>query len=414
MKWRPKGLWNNGDFLKVWVGQTISNFGSGITGIALPLTAVLVLSANPVQMGILSALSGISVVLFGLIAGVWVDRLRRRPVLIGADLGRAVLLGSLPVAAWLGILQLPQLYVVAALTGVLTVFFDVADSAYLPSLIPQEQLVEANSKLGMSDALAEIGGPGIAGPLIQLVGAPIAIVFDAASFLLSALSIGRIRAAEPEPLPVKERRSAWRESIEGLRVIRKNAVLRALAVSAALFNFFGNFIGTLYVLYVVREVHAGPLVIGFLVAAGGISALVGTIVAQRVIQKLGPGLAIGSMLTLYGLMGLLLPLAHVPEEPIAVAVALLFTCQLLGDASVAIYFIAEVSLRQAIIPNAFLGRVNASMQFLSQGVGPGGAILAGILGTLIGLRLTIFFGVLGVILAGAWLLFSAVRRVQAF
>src|SRR5579859_3027618 len=280
MKWRPKGLWKDADFVKVWVGHTISNFGSGITGIALPLTAVLVLSASPAQMGLLSALSSISFVLFGLVAGVWVDRLRRRPILIATDLGRAMLLGSLPVAAWFGILQLPQVYVVAALTGVLSVFFNVADGAYLPSLIPQEKLVEANSKLGTSDALAEIGGPGIAGSLVQLFGAPMAIGFDALSFLLSALSIGRIRTAEAEPLQVRERRSVWRESIEGLGVIRKNAVLRALAISAALFNFFGNFIGTLYVLYVVREVGGSPLIVGLLVAAGGVSALVGTVVAQ--------------------------------------------------------------------------------------------------------------------------------------
>jgi predicted MFS family arabinose efflux permease len=413
MKCRPKGLWKDADFVKVWVGHTISNFGSGITGIALPLTAVLVLSASPAQMGLLSALSGISVVLFGLVAGVWVDRLRRRPILITTDLGRAILLGSLPVAAWFGILQLPQVYVVAALTGVLTVFFDVADGAYLPSLIPQEQLVEANSKLGMSDALAEIGGPGIAGSLVQFVGAPMAIVFDALSFLLSALSIGRIRTVEPEPLQVKERRSAWRESIEGLRVIRENAVLRAMTFSAALFNFFGNFIGTLYILYIVREVRASPLIIGFLVAAGGVSALVGTFIAQRVIQRMGLGLAIGGMLFFYGFTGLLIPLAHAPHVQVVVAVALLFTSQLLGDASVAIYFIAEVSLRQAIIPRAFLGRVNASMQFLTLGVGPGGAILAGILGTILGLQLTILIGVLGVMLAGAWLLFSPVRKVCA-
>jgi len=410
MRWHPKGLWNNSDFVKLWVGKTISNFGNGITGIALPLTAVLVLSATPVQMGILGALSSVAVLVVGLLAGVWVDRLRRRPILITSDLGRALLLASIPLAALLGVLQLAQVYVVAALVGILSVFFDVADAAYLPSLVPQEQLVEANSKLGISDSLAEIGGPASAGPLIQLFGAPLAIFFDALSFLLSALSVGLIRTPEAQPSSVEQRQSAWRESSEGLRLIRNNALLRSLAISAMLFNFFGNFIGTLYVLYIVREVHAAPLVIGFLVAAGGISALVGAIIAQRVIQRIGPGLAIGGMLTLYGLTGLLVPLAH---DPVNVAVALLFTSQLIGDASVAIYLIAEISLRQAIIPNAFLGRVNASMQFLTQGVGPVAAILAGILGTIIGLRLTIFTGVLGVIFAGAWLLFSPVRRVRS-
>lgn len=411
MKWHAKGLWNNGDFVKLWIGHTISNFGSGITSLALPLTAILVLSATPVQMGLLSALGSISIVVFGLLAGVWVDRLRRRPILIIADIGRAALLGSIPLAALLGVLHLEQVYVVAALTGILSVFFNVADESFLPSLIPREQLVEANSKLGTSDALAEISGPASAGPLIQLVGAPFAILFDALSFLPSALSIGLIRTPEPRPLPVKQRQSVWRESIEGLRMIRENALLRALAISAALFNFFGNFIGTLYVLYIVREVHAAPLVIGFLVATGGVSALIGTIIARRVIQRIGPGIAIGGMLSLYGLTGVLIPLAH---DPLVLAVALLFTAQLFGDASVAIYLITEVSLRQAIVPNAFLGRVNGSMQFLTQGLGPGAAILAGIAGSLIGLRLTIFIGVLGVIFAGIWLLVSPVRRVRSF
>jgi len=361
-------------------------------------------------MGILSALESVSVLVFGLLAGVWVDRLRRRPILILTDLGRALVLGSIPLAALLGVLHLAQVYIVAALTGILTVFFNVADEAFLPSLLPQDQLVEANSKLGISDSLAEISGPASAGPLVQLFGAPLAIFFDALSFLLSALSIGLVRTPEPQPTPAKRRQSIWRESSEGLRMIRDNALLRSLAMSAMLFNFFGNFIGTLYVLYIVREVHAAPLVIGFFVATGGISALVGAIFAQRVIQRIGPGPAVGAMLTLYGLTGLLLPLAH---DPLGVAIALLFTSQLLGDASVSIYSIAEVSLRQAIIPNAFLGRVNASMQFLTQGVGPAAAILAGILGTVIGLRLTIFIGVLGVIFAGVWLLISPVRRVRS-
>src|SRR5450759_3730383 len=177
MKWQPKGLWQNKDFVKIWSGQTISNFGSGITSIALPLTAVLVLSATPAQMGILSALESVSVLVFGLLAGVWVDRLRRRPILITADIGRALVLGSIPLAALLGVLHLAQVYIVAALTGILTVFFNVADEAFLPSLLPQDQLVEANSKLGISDSLAEISGPASAGPLVQLFGAPLALFF---------------------------------------------------------------------------------------------------------------------------------------------------------------------------------------------------------------------------------------------
>lgn len=397
------------DFNKLLVGQTISNVGNGITGIALPLTAVLVLSANPVQMGILSAVDGLATLVFGLVAGVWVDRLRRRPILIAADLGRAALLGSIPLAALLGNLRFAQLYIVAASSAILTIFFRVADESFLPTLIPQEQLVEANSKRGTSDALAEIIGPASAGPLVQAIGAPFALLFDAGSFLCSALSIWLIRKPEPRPGQEAERGSPWKESIAGLRMVRESALLRALAISAAIFNFFGNFIGALYILYVVRELRAPPLIPGLLVAAGGASALIGTLLARGVIRRLGTGFSIGAMLFLYGLTGLLTPLA---TGPLALAVAMLFTAQLLGDASVAIYFIAEVSLRQAIIPNAYLGRVNATMQFLSQGVAPVAALTAGLLGTTIGLRLTILIGVLGVMLAGLLLLFSPVRRAR--
>ena len=390
-------------------GQTISNFGSGITGIALPLTAVLILSASPAQMGILGALDGLAVVMFGLLAGVWVDRVRRRPMLIAADLGRALLLGSIPLAALLGVLGMTQLYGVAALVGILTVFFNVADESYLPSLIPQEQLVEANSKLGMSDSLAEMSGPALAGPLVQLLSAPLAIAFDALSFLVSALGVGLIRTPEPQLKLPAQQQSTWRESIAGLRALWQDSRLRALAISGGLFNFFGNFIGTLYILYIVRELHMSALVVGFLVAAGGLSALVGTFIAGRVIRRIGVGIAIGGMLAFYGLTGSLIVLAR---GPLWLAATFLFAAQLIGDASISIYFIAEVSLRQAIIPRDLLGRVNASMQLVTRGAMPVAAILAGILGGIIGLRLTIAIGVVGVIAAGLWLLASPVRTAN--
>lgn len=406
---RRSGLWRNADFVKLWSGQTISNFGSGITGIALPLTAVLVLSASTGQMGVLSALDGLAVLVFGLLAGVWVDRLRRRPILIAADIGRALLLGSIPLAALLGVLRLGQIYIVAALTGVLTVFFNVADESYLPSLIPTEQLVEANSRLAMSDSLAEIGGPAVAGPLIQITGAPLAIMFDAFSFLVSALSFGLIGKHESYIRPAAQRQSMLRESFEGMQAVWRNRMLRALAISGALFSFFGNFIGTLYILYIVRELHISSLFIGLFVATGGVSALVGTFIAQRVIRHIGIGVAAGSMLAFYGLTGVLIPLAH---GPLWLAITMLFASQLIGDFSVSIYLIAEVSLRQAIIPPNLLGRVNASMQLVTQGSAPISAIFAGILGTVIGLRPTLAIGVTGVIAAGLWLLLSPVRTIQ--
>jgi MFS family permease len=400
------GLWSNSDFVKLWLGQTVSQFGSGITGIALPLTAVLILAATPAQMGILGALDGVSILVIGLLAGVWVDRVRRRPLLIATDLGRAFFLGTIPLAALLGVLGIWQLYIVAALAGMLTVIFIVAHSAYLPSLIPQESLVEANSKLAMSDALAEISGPAVAGLLVQLISAPFTLLFDALSFLFSASSLGFIRTSELPPV-IEQRKSIWSDLVEGLRLVIKNPLLRALTGSAGTFSLFGNFIGALYALYVIRQVGAPPIFLGLLVATGGVSAFVGAIMAERVVLRFGLGRTVGIGLFMYGATGLLIPLAG---GSVTLALSLLFLSQLLGDASVSIYFIAEVSLRQSIVPTNALGRTNAAIQFLSQGVAPLGALLAGILGGLIGLRLTILIGVLGVMLAGTWLLLSPVRK----
>lgn len=402
------GLWKNSDFVKLWLGQTVSYFGSGITGIALPLTAVLVLSATPVQMGILGALDGVAVLVIGLFAGVLADRVRRKPLMIATDLGRALTLGTIPLAALLGMLSIGQLYIVAALAGTLTVIFTVASPAYFPSLIPQESLVEGNSKLGMSDALAEIGGPAAAGPLVQLLSAPFAIVFDALSFLFSACCLGLIRKPEPHPRTHEQRKSIWSDLIEGLRLVLQDPLLRSLAASAGIFSLFGNFVGALYALYVIRQIGAPPIFLGLLVATGGLSALMGAFMAERVVHRFGLGKTVGIGLFMYGATGLLIPLAG---GSVMFALIPLFLSQLLGDASISIYFIAEVSLRQSLVPSNLLGRTNASMQFLSQGVAPLGALLAGILGGMIGLRLTILIGVLGVMLAGTWLLLSPVRKV---
>lgn len=405
---RRTSLWKNPDFVKLWLGQTVSNFGSGITGIALPLTAVLVLGATPAQMGVLGAANGLAVLTVSPIGGVWVDRIRRRPLLMAADLGRAALLTTVPLAALFGWLRIEQLYIVAALVGILTVLFNIAHPSYLPSLIAQEELVEGNSKLGISDSLAEIGGPAVAGPLVQLLSAPFTLVFDALSFLFSAACLTLIRTQEPLP-GLEERMSLWRDLIDGLKLVLKNPLLRNLAISAAIFECFGNFVGALYALYIIRQLGIPPLFLGFLIAAGGLSALIGAFLAERVVRSLGLGKAIGAGLFLYGAFGLLTPLAG---GPLVLALTLLFLAQLMGDASVSVYLISEVSLRQSLVPAAMLGRINASMQFLSQGVAPIGALFAGILGGIIGLRLTILIGICGVIFAGLWLLLSPVRKVS--
>src|SRR6266849_4163473 len=336
------GLWNNPDFVKLWLGQTVSQFGSGITGIALPLTAVLVLAATPAQMGILGALDGVAVLVIGLLAGVWVDRIRRRPLMIATDLGRAFILSTIPLAALLGVLGIGQLYIVAALAGMLTVIFTVAGSAYVPSLIPHESLVEGNSKLGMSDALAEIGGPALAGPLVQLLSAPFAILFDALSFLFSACSLGLIHMPEPHPTTLQQRKSIWSDLIEGLRLVLKNPLLRSLAGSAGIFSLFGNFVGALYVLYVIRQIDAPPIFLGFLVATGGVSALLGAFMAERVVQRFGLGKTVGIGLLMLGPTALRILLGR---APVTFAVSLPCLREYLEAASISRFIFPEQSLR---------------------------------------------------------------------
>ncbi|HZR42325.1 MAG TPA: MFS transporter [Ktedonobacteraceae bacterium] len=410
MRWQLHGLWKNPDFRCLWTGQVVSQLGSGITGIALPVTAVLVLAATPVQMGILTSLDGLAILLFGLFAGVWVDRLPRRPLMIAMDLGRALLLLSIPLAAFLGILQLGQLYLVAALVGIGGVFFDAAAPTLLPSMIQSpEELIEGNSKLGMADALAEIAGPTAAGALVQLLSPPLAIACDALSFLISALCLRGIRGMESVPSIRSKRQKVWQESKEGLLFVLREPRLLALVGSAGLFNFTGIFIGTLYAFYVIRDLHVTPLILGVLIAAGGLSSLLGAWMAERVIKRFGPGRVVGCALAFYGITGIFVPLVTTPTS---LVIAVLLTSQLVGDMGVSIYQISELSLRQTLTPPALQGRVNSTVQFLTRGVLPPGALIAGLLASLIGVRWTLMMGVLGVTAAGLWLRFSPVRHVQ--
>jgi predicted MFS family arabinose efflux permease len=409
MRWKRNGLWREPDFLKLLTGQTISKFGSHISGVALPLTALLVLSATPVQMGILVALEGAPVLLVGLFVGVWVDRLRRRPILIACDLGRALLLGSIPLAAALGVLRVEQLYLVAALAGILTVFFDIANQSYLPALVERERLVEANSRLGSSDSLAEITGPALGGGLVQLLSAPFAIIIDALSFLSSALCVGAIHKPEAPPAPSTERQNVWREIAAGMGLVARQPVLRALAGGMCTFEFFGGFFGTLYTLYAVRDLGMPPALVGVLIGLGGVGALLGSFVVGRVVRRLGVGRALIGAMIFAAALQLLVPLAR---GPLALAVLMMAMPQVIGDVGWAVFLIGEVSLRQSVIPDRLLGRANASMQFFTRGVSPLGALLGGALGALIGARLTLSIAVCGILLGSLWLIFSPIRTLR--
>lgn len=374
------------------------------------MTALLVLAATPVQMGLLTALGAAPVVLLGLLAGVWVDRLRRKPILIATDLARALILASIPLAALGGWLRIEQLYLVAALVGGLTLFFTVAKQAYVPALVSRERLVEANSKLGASEAASEIGGAALAGGLVQGVGGPLAIALDALSFLVSALFVGAIRRPEPRPPGPTERASLWQEIGEGLRVLIGQPTLRVLVGSTGVWIFFGNFFATLYSFYAIRELGLAPVVLGLIIALGGVSALAGAVLTERITRRVGLGKAIGGGLLISSAVQLLVPLAG--GAPV-VAVGLLVLAQLLGDGLLAVYFTAELSLRQAITPDHLLGRTNASLQVLIGGVAPLGTLAAGALGEWIGPRLTLLIAVGGMVGAALWLLGSPVRGVKS-
>jgi MFS family permease len=409
MRGRRSGLWQHRDFMKLWLGQTVSQFGSHITGAALPFVAFLTLGATPLQLGILGAMGSVPILLFGLFAGVWVDRLRRRPILIGADLGRALILGSIPLAALLGVLRIELLYVVAALVGILTVFFDVAYASILPSLVTRHELVEANSKLGSSSALAEIGGPSLAGFLVQLISAPFAILIDAVSFVLSAAGIILIRTAEPPPPPAAERRPVLRDMAEGLRLVLRQPILRGLAGHAATMTFFGNFIGVLYSIYCVQELGIPPAIVGVMIGLGGVGAFIGTLIVGPVTRRLGVGRSIIGAVLFGTLVNMMIPLVWGP--PLLVAGILMMT-QLVGDIGWPVYSVNEQSLRQAIVPDRLLGRANASMQFLTGGIAPLGALLGGWLGEVIGMRPTLLIAIAGLLLAILWLIFSPIRQLR--
>jgi predicted MFS family arabinose efflux permease len=406
---RFTGLWRHPDFLKLWLGLTISEIGSRITREGLPLTAVIALGATPLPMGILASLSGISTLVFGPIAGLWVDRHRRRPILIAADLGRAVVLASVPLATAFRVLHMRQLYIVVVLAGILTVFFDVAYQSYLPSLVERPRVLEGNSKLALSSSMAEIAGPGLTGVLVQLITAPMAILVDALSFLWSASMVWLIRKPEPIPAPQAEPH-LWQELAAGLRTVAGHPVQRAISRHAATGGFFIGFFLSLYLLYAIRYLRISPAVLGVVIAAGGTANMLGVLLAGRLVRRFGVGsMLIGSIL-LIGVATLMVPLAH---GSVLTATVFLVAAQL-GDVGWPIYNINELTLRQAITSKDLLGRVNAVMQMLTRGVFPLGSFCGGALASVIGVRPTLTVGALGFLSSSLWLVFSPIRNLHEY
>lgn len=402
-----ESLWRHRDFVKLWTAQTISVFGDQFTGLAIPLIAALALNATPGQMGILTAVERAPFLVVGLVAGVWVDRLSRRPILIAGDLGRALVLLTIPLAAVAGVLGMFHLYVIGLLVGLLTVFFDVAYQAYLPSLVERRQLVEGNSRLEATRSLASLAGPGVAGVVIQILSAPLAIVLDALSFVVSGGLIGMIRRREPRPdRPVRSRMMA--EVREGLAVVFGNRFLRSIAGCTGTSNFFSSALFTLYILFVTRELGLGPAQIGLIFSLGNVSGLLGALAAGRLGARLGVGPVIVGSALLGGVGFVPVPLAT-PQ----IAFPLLVLSGLLFSFAVPVYNISQVSLRQAITPLRLQGRMNATMRFLVWGTMPPGGLAGGALGEALGLRPAIAIAAAGGALAFLWVLFSPVRGLRA-
>jgi MFS family permease len=406
---RFTGLWRHVDFLKLWFGQTTSVFGSLIGGFALPLVAALTLAATPMQMALLSAAGRLPELLFGLVAGVWVDRLRRRPLMVGVDLGRALLLATVPLAALLGWLRIELLLVVALLVGLLTVFFAVAYHSYLPTLLRREQLVEGNSKLEASNSVAEVAGFGLAGLLVQALTAPIAVLVDALSFVASAASLALIRAHEPAPTPPAERPSLAREIGQGLRLVWADPILRALAGASATRELGVYLFVAVLLLFLTRDLALEPAVMGLLFAIGGIGSFVGALVAERVTQRFGLGPTLVATFVIAGVATLAYPLAGGPLWLIATLIAI----SQATDCVSTIHNIARSSLIQAVAPDALRGRVNATLRVLDQTAMLAGLLIGGLLGELIGLRPTMFVGLIGALASVAWLLASPVPALRA-
>ena len=399
-------LRHHADFRSLWVGDTIAQFGSAVGNVVLPLLAVGLLNTSAFQMGVLTAAESAAFLLLGLPAGAWVDRLRRRPLMIRMDLARAALLVTVPVAWWLGALTFTHLVVVALLVGTCTVFFDVGYQSYLPSLVGREHLVEGNAKLQASHSVAHTAGPALGGGAAQLLGPASALVTTGVGYLASALFLSRITVVEPEPVrpAVRDLRA---EVTEGLRFVLGNPYLRSIVACTGTWNLFGAVNNAVLVLFLVNLVGLNSGAVGLVIGLAGVGGILGAFIASRVGRSLGQARTIWLVPVISAPFGLLLPLAE-PGWLLVVAVAGFVVVQGAG----VVYNVAQVSFRQSICPDHLLGRMNASVRFIVWGTIPVGGLLGGVLGEWLGIRPTVWVAVVGWAAAALWVVLSPLRKVR--
>jgi MFS family permease len=398
-------LWRDPGFVRLWSATGISQLGTQVNLLALPLAALLVLNAGTLATALLRSFAILPFLVFSLPAGVWVDRLRRRPLMIAADIGRALAVASIPVAYWLGDLSMAQLYAVALVHGLLSVVFDVSYLSFLPTLVGRPHLGEANTKLLGTQSVAQLAGPTLAGGLVAAVGAPTALLADAVSFALSGALIGRIRGREPKPEPTETH--ARHELVEGLRYVFAQPYLRTLTTWYSIANLFTSALFALMIVYFVRDLHLGAATIGILLALVNVGFISGALVNARVVRRFGIGPVIAYASLLSPLLLLTIPGAP-PAHPIPVLVVG-------GVAGTFVGFFANVNqltLRQSITPHRLLGRMNSVVRFMYWGTMPLGAAIGGVVAEQIGLRETLFICAGCAALTGIPVALSPIRKLR--
>ncbi|HEY4941299.1 MAG TPA: MFS transporter [Rhizomicrobium sp.] len=408
---RPSGaLWMHAGFMRLWAAQTVSSFGARITREGLALASVLTIDARPFQLGILAALvTGPSIVV-GFFAGGFIDRSSKRSIMIAADLLRTAVLMSVPIAAWLHLLRMEQFYVVGALMGGIGLLFDIADHAFLPHLIAREQLIEGNTKLSMTESLAEVGGPALAGILIQTLTAPFAIAVNAATYLVSAIFLGTIEAQE-QPAERPPRRPTLLSDLRaGYDVMMGSALLRPLFAMAVLSPLFGGSFSALYVIFAIKVLGLTPALMGITVGVGGIGSLIGTAMSPWLVRRFGIGPTIVIGLAGSAVSAVFVPLA---SGPLWLKLTCLMIAQLAGDSLAVAALIPAASLRQSIIPRDKLGRTAALFSVAAGVVAVVGTLIGGVLGGVIGVRTMLFIAAGGFYLTPLVIIFSPLRRLKA-
>lgn len=398
-------------FIKFWIGQTISSFGSQISGLALPVIAVTMLSASEFQMGLLGAANTSAFLIFGLLAGALVDRWIKRRVMIVADLIRMIAIGLIPLLWFAGVLNVYHLIVLGAVISIASVFFDVSYQSYIPILMPREYIGVANSRLELTAQISGVASPGLVGYLLTLIKAPVILIFDAISFLVSAVSLLLIKDREI-PKPKTDRRPINQEIAEGLKFVWNQKLIRAISFTTATSNLFSTIGGTLFAIYFFRENYLGfnTAAFGLLTAMGSVGGLLGAATTPKLIKIFGEGPLIVISAITSGLTALLVPLSWFVSREFTLPMLLVNTFMIAF--TVLTYNITQVTARQRLCPEALLGRMNASIRFMVWGVMPIGALISGSLGEILGVVPTLVIGAVGGLLASSFVFFSPIRTMR--